>query len=153
MRRIIVETNLLREYEIPEFTISQDEMERVIYHVLSSELDHEDDYSLSVINVNDETIRDLNEQYRDKDEATDVLTFVNDCIYEDEPLVELGDIFISLETIKRQAVRFETTFEREYLFMLIHGLLHLCEYDHEESFNDHEEMFIRQQKYFDELVK
>ncbi len=108
---------------------------------------------MSVINVDDETIRELNEQYREKDESTDVLTFVNDCIYEDEPLVELGDIFISLETIKRQAGKFNTTFEKEYKFMLIHGLLHLCEYDHEESFNDHEEMFIRQQKYFDELLK
>lgn len=136
-----------------EFTISQDEIERIVFHVLSSELDPEDDYSLSIVNVDDETIQNLNDQYRDKDEATDVLTFVNDVIYEDEPLVELGDIFISLETIKRQALKFETTFEREYKFMLIHGLLHLCEYDHEESFNDHEEMFIRQQKYFDVLVK
>jgi probable rRNA maturation factor len=149
--KIIIETNLIKKFDIPEFKISEEEIERIVNHVLGSELDHEDDYSLSILNVNDETIKELNAQYRNKDESTDVLTFVNECIYEDEPLVELGDVFLSLETIKRQAEKFNNTFEREYTFMLIHGLLHLCEYDHEGSFNDHEEMFIKQQKYFDEL--
>lgn len=84
---------------------------------------------VGVLFCDDETIRDLNHRFRFKDRATDVLAFPGD------PPVEgsspyLGDVAISLETASRQAAEAGHGVERELAILLIHGLLHLCGYDH-----------------------
>ncbi len=100
--------------------------------------------------VGDERIRELNNQYRAIDAATDVLSFAN---AEGEVLVEapeaeapfLGDIAISLPTATRQADEIGQSLERELAFLTVHGVLHLLGYDHMTP-EDEEKMLEKQRE-------
>jgi len=83
------------------------------------------DSSATVAFVSDQTIRQLNRQFRGTDKATDVLSFPA----EDE--LNLGDIAISVDTAAAQAKENDLTFENEVAQLILHGLLHLSGYDHE----------------------
>ncbi len=89
--------------------------------------------------VTDEEIARLNESYRGKVGPTDVLSFecdgvddeLSDAVWEGEDAVyELGDVVIAPDVAERQTHEFGTTFEQEVSLLLVHGLLHLCGYDH-----------------------
>ncbi len=87
---------------------------------------------LSLEVVGDGRIRGLNRRYRKRDAPTDVLAFpIREARGPSSPL--LGDVVISLHTAVRQAVRRHHSLEREFTVLLIHGILHLCGYDHERS--------------------
>ena len=104
------------------------------------------EYEISLLITDDETIRKYNQEYRNKDRATDVLSFP----MEDD--IILGDVAISFETAKRQSEEAEINIDREVAFLFIHGLLHLLGYDHETSQEDEEEMFALQEKILKKLV-
>jgi probable rRNA maturation factor len=83
---------------------------------------------------NDKRIRKLNRLFRNKDKATDVLSFPADPL--DAPMGPddisyLGDIIISLDTAQRQARQQGHGLHKEIKLLLLHGLLHLRGYDHE----------------------
>jgi len=100
----------------------------------------------NVILTNDEEIKIMNKEYRDKDEATDVLSFaLSDSIILDIPVNMLGDIYISIDRMKHQAKEYATGEKRELSFLTIHGLLHLLGYDHETK-EEEKEMFELQEK-------
>jgi probable rRNA maturation factor len=89
-----------------------------------------DDAELSVLFVDDATIRVLNRKHRDKDSPTDVLAFpVDEKPVRGVPRI-LGDVVISLETALRQARSRRRGLLAEVRFLLAHGLLHLVGYDH-----------------------
>lgn len=106
----------------------------------------ENQYEISLLITNDETIHQLNKEYRQKDKPTDVLSFP----MEDD--IMLGDIVISLDTAKNQALEREIGLEREIAFLFIHGLLHLLGYDHETSVEDEKEMFALQEEILKKLI-
>lgn len=81
--------------------------------------------TINVILVNNESIHEMNLYYRQIDRPTDVLSFEND----DEEDV-LGDIFISIDKAKEQALEYGHSFERELAFLSVHGFLHCNGYDH-----------------------
>ena len=93
---------------------------------------------VSVSFVTDEAIAELNERYRQKSGPTDVLSFECDGADDDlsamtlaeDPVFELGDVVIAPDVAARQKREFGTTFEEEISLLLVHGLLHLCGYDH-----------------------
>ena len=92
------------------------------------------DKEISINFVDDTKIKQLNKQYLGKDKATNVLSF---SLREDEygninPQV-LGDIIISVETAQKDAVYGNLTVDQEIDFLIIHGLLHLLGYDHENT--------------------
>ena len=88
------------------------------------------DAELSVLLVDDATIRVLNRTHRGKDSPTDVLAFpVDEKPVRGAPRV-LGDVVISLETALRQARSRKRPLYPEVRFLLAHGLLHLIGYDH-----------------------
>lgn len=89
---------------------------------------------LSVLLVNDRRMRMLNRQYRGKDKTTDVLSFAmrEGEQMPGEPML-LGDVVISLPTAGRQAAEKGHPLEREVAILLIHGILHLLGYDHEQG--------------------
>ncbi len=87
-----------------------------------------DKQNINIILIDDETIKGLNNQFRNIDKPTDVLSFIND-----EDINSNGDIFISLPTMKRQALEYGHSEEREISFLAVHGYLHLKGYDHETS--------------------
>ena len=80
--------------------------------------------------MTDPAIRELNRRYRNRDTPTDVLSF---------PLADevcpdlLGDVVISVDTLRRQARQCKRSVADELLRLLIHGILHLLGYDHEVS--------------------
>jgi probable rRNA maturation factor len=83
------------------------------------------DSSITIAFVRDRLIRQLNRTYRGKDCATDVLSFPNgDSSY-------LGDVVIATDTAIRQAAESGLSLERELEELTLHGILHLCGYDHE----------------------
>ncbi len=92
---------------------------------------------VSLFLCSDAAIRDLNRRYRKLDEATDVLSFPQYAGREDLPAkggsLHLGDIAISLERARDQAVSFGHSLQREVGFLFTHGLLHLLGYDHGET--------------------
>ena len=119
----------------------------LVAEAVLNELDmSNNEYEISLLITDDETIRQYNKEYRNKDRATDVLSFP----MEDD--VMLGDIAISFDTAKRQAEEAEINIDRETAFLFIHGLLHLLGYDHETSKEDEEEMFALQEKILKKLV-
>jgi len=95
---------------------------------------------VSLILVTNEKIKELNNQYRDINQETDVLSFEND-----NGLEEIGDIFISLDKAKEQAKSYEHSFERELAFLAVHGFLHCLGYDHLNE-TDEIEMFDLQKE-------
>ena len=89
--------------------------------------------------VSNERIHELNKEYRGMDKPTDVLSFECDNVpFDDEDVddveeYELGDIIIATDVALAQTEEFGTTFEEEVSLLTVHGLLHLCGYDHIED--------------------
>ncbi|MBT3419455.1 MAG: rRNA maturation RNase YbeY [Candidatus Magasanikbacteria bacterium] len=100
---------------------------------------------LSVHCIGDKRIHSLNREYRHIDRPTDVLSFR---MQEGTSIMEsddLGDVFLAIPYIKRQAKREGVSFEEEFSRMLIHGILHLVGYDHIKK-KDADIMFPLQEK-------
>lgn len=129
---IIDETNKLSEQE-----------KTLVTNVLETALVREDiqkESELSVTFVTDERIHELNKEYREKDQPTDVLSFaLNDG--DEQVSIEgmpnlLGDIVISIARAKSQAIEYGHDFQRELCFLAVHGFLHLIGYDHDSKENE-----------------
>ena len=86
---------------------------------------------IAVLLADDATLHDLNRRFRDKDMPTDVLSFEGEAERMHEGPRHLGDIAISVERARRQAVEYGHSFERELAYLFTHGILHLLGYDHE----------------------
>ena len=99
--------------------------------------------------VDNDKIKALNKQYRNKDYATDVLTFEA----EENPLFmgkrNLGDVFISLDKMLEQAYEYGHGEVRELSFLAVHGFLHLLGYDHLDEHGE-KEMFEKQEAILNE---
>lgn len=89
---------------------------------------------LNVVFVNDKYIRALNKAYRGKDKVTDVLSFP----YYEGDLV--GEVYLSVETAGRQAKGHKHTLADELIKLIVHGILHIHGFDHEED-EDYRKMF------------
>lgn len=97
-------------------------------------------------------IKSLNNNYRNKNKKTDVLSFpIFDLLADEQPIspTELGDIFICYPVAKSQASSLEVTLENEIVHLFVHGFLHLLGFDHERSSKDEKIMM----KWEDYLIK
>ncbi len=93
---------------------------------------HEAEHKTAAIAfVSDRKIRELNNQFRGKNKTTDVLSFPFEPDELDIEQDYLGDILISLEQAQRQSAENDLTLETEIKQLILHGILHLCGYDHE----------------------
>ncbi|PSR28611.1 probable rRNA maturation factor [Sulfobacillus thermosulfidooxidans DSM 9293] len=113
---------------------SSAELEETVRRVAIAALDNLgglEDAELSIVLTDDSTIHELNRTYRGVDRPTDVLSFSQregeDAF--DDPV--LGDIVISLDRTRQQALEYGHSFERELGFLTVHGILHLLGWDHE----------------------
>lgn len=96
---------------------------------------------VNIIFTDDDALSNLNTRYRRKTGSTDVLSFPAD------PELEiLGEIYISIDTARRQAAEYEATLREEILRLVCHGALHLCGYDHHDP-ADAEAMRRREKHY------
>lgn len=99
------------------------------------------DRHATVALVSDRRMKELNKLFRAKESTTDVLSFQHDPDEFDPDTSNLGDIVISVEQAQKQAAENGLTLENEIKQLILHGLLHLCGYDHE---TDHGEMNARE---------
>jgi len=89
---------------------------------------------LSVMLVDDLRMRELNREWRGKDSTTDVLSFSQlEGAPVTSPAVMLGDVVVSVDVLRRQAADGGWTVEEELARLLLHGVLHLLGFDHEEE--------------------
>ena len=106
--------------------------------------------------VSPEQIRELNNQFRDVDAVTDVLSFptcdnptrgaitvVCEEINPETDLCNIGDVIICMERAKEQANEYGHSLKRELAFLALHGMLHLLGYDHIQE-DDEKQMFTLQ---------
>jgi probable rRNA maturation factor len=87
--------------------------------------------SVSIEFVTDERMKELNERFRGKDAVTDVLSFPNEPDELDADENYLGDMVIALDQAERQAQENGLDFDQEVKQLILHGILHLCGFDHE----------------------
>lgn len=110
------------------------------------EIEKLNNVNFNVIIVDNDYIHNLNKEYRHIDRETDVITFAledyKDITYLDYRL--LGDIYISLDKAKSQALEYNHSFKREICFLAVHGFLHLLGYDHMNK-EDETKMFSKQE--------
>ena len=117
----------------------------------------EEEFEVSISFVNNQEMRKLNKEYRNIDKETDVLSFPlaefieeelntedEDAEYIEEEIA-LGDIVISMEKAVEQSEEYGHSFKRELAFLLVHGMLHLLGYDHDEEASEGE-MFDKQEE-------
>jgi probable rRNA maturation factor len=142
--------------ETDRLTKEQIEQIQCILNVAANKEGVEDGSEVSVTFVSNERIREINRDYRHKDQPTDVISFALEELGEDEVEIVgtdmpriLGDIIISVERAKEQAEEYNHSFSRELGFLALHGFLHLLGYDHIEE-EDEKEMFQRQKDILEE---
>jgi probable rRNA maturation factor len=101
---------------------------------------------LTVVFLNPAPARKINQAFRRKDYATDVLSFPGE-----ETFGSLGELILCPQVLKRQAKEHGLSFREELTYMLIHGVLHLLGFDHEQSEKEAQKMFRLQDQIFDKL--
>lgn len=117
------------------------------------------------VTITDDTeIREMNFEYRQKDKATDVLSFpmvdykngvlnedLTPCIDPETNIVHLGDMIISYERAMAQAKDFGHSVTREIAFLTVHSVLHLLGYDHEMCEQDKKLMQSKEKQVLESL--
>ena len=88
---------------------------------------------ISVVLAGDDFIRQLNQQYRGKDKATNVLSFPSGELDAKNPAstLFLGDVILAFDTVAQEAAAQKKTFRDHATHLLVHGVLHLLGHDHE----------------------
>lgn len=141
-----------------KYTVDEN-LENLVNKAVSGALEFEEidfDCEVSVTFTDNDGIRKLNREYRNKDSATDVLSFPMYAFTEDDMpdtdfSVELGDIVLSLERAMEQSEEYGHSYEREVAFLTVHSVLHLLGYDHELSEEDDADMRERQRKIMENI--
>ena len=117
-------------------------IEKVLSQCFKEEKLEDSKLCVTVTLTTPKTIQEINKQYRNIDRATDVLSFpmfekdeldkkIQENDFENEDI--LGDIVVSVEKVKEQAIEYGHSFERELSYMIVHGFYHLMGYDHIEE--------------------
>ena len=110
---------------------------------------------LSVLIVDDPGIQEINRDYLGKDRPTNVISFAmqeGEAVQGAQDL--LGDVVISADTAARDAREAGTSFESELYFLLLHGILHLCGYDHERGSEEQaRKMEAREREIFSQIER
>ena len=125
MIRLVIEnkTNFKFEYK---------KLFQKIIKELSHQQNLDDDIEMSLIINDNDVMRKISKQYRNKDVTTDILSFPAG--YKELKKIigynMLGDIFMNYQKIDKQAIEFNHSLKREWAYLFTHGLLHLLGFDH-----------------------
>ena len=152
----MIELIIENEQEKEEWT---EELKEAVTAVCNEVMESEEcdfDAEISLTLVDNEAIREINNEQRGIDRATDVLSFPmlefdedGNCLdadYEmDGDLVVLGDIVISMERAREQAEEYGHSMKREVAFLTAHSMLHLLGYDHVDDPEGERIMFEKQE--------
>lgn len=142
---------LFLENETPDsFPFDMEETARLVCEQALEQEKCPYEVQINLLLVDNEAIRQMNRECRDIDRATDVLSFPNvdfdeagvfdidedaeaDYFDPDTGELILGDICISMDKVREQALEYGHSLRREYAFLIAHSMLHLCGYDHMEA--------------------
>lgn len=119
--------------------VDEDWARRIIRHVLKTE-GVTPPYEVSLVFTDSETVRQLNRDYRGVDEPTDVLAFYMlpqkeadySFVLPSDGVLRLGEVIISYPQAVEQAKEQGHSVDKELALLIIHGILHLLGYDHEQ---------------------
>jgi probable rRNA maturation factor len=113
-----------------------EKISQVFYTILQKKIDEYllgRDGLIDLVLVDDKKMREINKKYRNQDKSTDVISFAyleSGDIGDSDSNIIVGDIFISSEIAKKQAVEHGHSFKNELKILFVHGLLHLFGFDH-----------------------
>lgn len=147
-----MKTTLINQTENKDFKSFRNKITK-INSKISQKLVLPSRFTYSIVMVESEAIQLINRDYRHLDKPTDVISFAyNDGIesyldFSDE----IGDIFINLDYVTKQALDYGHSSEREYLFLITHGILHLLGYDHLDPISE-KEMFDLQKELLHDIA-
>jgi probable rRNA maturation factor len=142
----MIEINNLTKFLVDKKSFSQ-----VAKKVLSGE--NRGTETLSLAFVSKEEIKKLNKKFRKKNKATDVLAFGENPkaqIPKPNPKY-LGEIIICPDVVKENSKKYKVTAKSEMMKVFVHGILHLCGYDHEKSKKQEKIMEEKQNFYLSKL--
>ena len=132
--------------QVRRFTFDQAHLERSARTILVDV--GEPSAELGILFVGNQRMRSLNRRYRGKDRTTDVLAFaMREATVPHVPSFAptmLGDVVIAVPEAARQAKQGQRSLDEELMVLLIHGILHLCGYDHERSEKEARRMHRRE---------
>lgn len=130
----------------------QQEEIRELLSFAYSHLKQKEDAEVSISFVDEAEIKEINSNYRSKDQVTDVISFAledeEDNLIHEDALRTLGDIIVCTKRAEEQAKDYGHSYRRELLFLSLHGFLHLLGYDHMED-DDEREMNALQTEILD----
>jgi probable rRNA maturation factor len=147
-----VKTTLINQTENKDFVSLRPKITKINSKITQS-LNLPLRFTYSLVLVDSGAIQIINRDYRKIDKPTDVISFAyNDGIeaYKDFS-DEVGDIFVNLDYVNKQASDYGHSPEREYLFLITHGILHLLGYDHQNP-NDEKIMFDLQKEILNDIA-
>lgn len=125
-------------------SVDQEKLKRIVEGVLNKEKNTK---NLSIVLVGSARMKGLNKKWRKKNVPTDVLSFSSSKEFPEE----LGEIVICPEVVKKNAKKYGVSFKKELVKVLIHGVLHLLGYNHEEEGKEEELMEKTQDFYFQQF--
>ena len=106
-------------------------------------------WKFDIILLNSDEMKNLNLKYRGIDKTTDVLSFPYDDVEGKE--IFIGEIYIDVDVMKKQATELGHSNLREFCFLVIHGLIHLNDIDHERSTEEEKTMNSLQDKILEKV--
>ena len=140
---IIIDDDAWKNCDFEVYQIAKNVFDAVFCYVAEREevdfLSSEQNIVVNLSLSNDTEIHKLNKEFRNIDKPTNVLSFAN---IDDEDFnnyaktsseIELGDIIIAFETLSREAAEKKISLHNHFAHLLIHGLLHLLGFDHQQD--------------------
>ncbi len=124
--------------------VPQLQIKKLFDGIMKQESDKSAAGDINLIFTTDREIKKLNRKYRKKNRPTDVLSFNYENQFGNQGI--FGEIYISIETARRQAQEYGYTLNQEFLRLVCHGLLHLMGYDHIKT-PDRKKMEAKEQLY------
>lgn len=132
----MLECDVTYEVEKLEEFFDEEKITKFTDYIVKDEYGSEYDkneYYLSLTVTTNDGIQVINNTYRGKNMPTDVISFAYNETENFGPVNVLGDIIISIDRVKEQAEDYGHSVEREFYYVLCHGMLHLLGYDHIEE--------------------
>ena len=129
----MLECDITHDIEKSEKFFDEEKITKFTDYIVKDEYGKEyaeNEYYLSLTITTNDGIQEINNIYRGKDMPTDVISFAYNETENVGPLNILGDIIISIDRVKEQAEDYGHSVEREFYYVLCHGMLHLLGYDH-----------------------
>lgn len=129
------------------------EYQNIFNFVLKHLAKNKSQHIVSLTLVDEKTSKDINQKFRGKDYIADVISFayLDEGNEEDLDFVDLGEIVLCPEEIKKRAKEIGNEFDKEIRYLFIHGILHLLGYDHENGEEEANKMYKLQDELFDLL--